>query len=55
MWTTIFIIAIILLIFIIFRQLIISSTTIQLLSKEPSLLQDKAKEEDEYLFVRGLY
>ncbi|WP_153259994.1 hypothetical protein [Chitinophaga flava] len=55
MWTTIFIIAIVLLILGILRQLIILSTTIQFLSKDPSLLQHKAKEEDEYLFIKGLY
>ncbi len=55
MWTTIFIIAIVLLIFSVLRQLTIISTTIQFLSKDPSLLRHKAKEEDEYLFIKGLY
>lgn len=55
MWTTIFIIAIVLLIFSILRQLILISTTIQFLSKDPSLLDHRAKEEEEYLFIKGLY
>lgn len=55
MWTTIFTIAIVLLILGIFRQLIILNTTIQFLSKDPALLKCKVKEEEEYLLIKGLY
>ncbi|NSL87611.1 hypothetical protein ECE50_012260 [Chitinophaga sp. Mgbs1] len=55
MLNTIFITAAILLCFCIVRQLIVLATTIQYLSKDKVLLQQKAAEEDAYLFVKGLY
>jgi hypothetical protein len=53
MWTPVFIVAIILLLFSIFRQLIMISTVIQFLSKDTALLKHKVKEDEAYLFMKG--
>ena len=55
MWTIAFTIAMILLLLAIIRQLIIMGTTILFLSKDIEILKEKAKEEDTYLFIKGLY
>jgi hypothetical protein len=55
MWTSIFIIAIILLAFTIARQIIIINSTIHLLSKDNALIRERIKEEEEYLLIKGLY
>lgn len=55
MWTIIFTITMILLLLAIVRQLIIMSTTILYLSKDPAVLKERAREEESYLFIKGLY
>lgn len=55
MWTTVFIISSILLTGNILRLLMLISTTMQLLSKDRSVLQQRLAAEKEYLFVKGLY
>jgi hypothetical protein len=50
-----FITAIILLLFYILRQVILISTTVQLLSKDTALVKKRGAKEKEYLFIKGLY
>ncbi|WPQ60659.1 hypothetical protein SIO70_20110 [Chitinophaga sancti] len=55
MTTPVFVIASILLLGAIVRQLIIIYTKILLLQKDAAISKVKLKEEKEYLFIKGLY
>lgn len=55
MWTNLFIITTLLLIFCILRQLILISTAVELLSKDAAVMKKRGVEETEYLFIKGLY
>jgi hypothetical protein len=55
MSTTVFVIAMLLLLGTIVRQLIIMYTNLILLQKDAAVSKVKIKEEKEYLLIKGLY